>query len=93
MVKCIEEVLALFQPSIQEEAVNFAVFAMLWLDILTTRLKTARAKIKSRRYLSLENLGKQYKQAFFTEKELNYIVQNVVLTERLDLKIAACIIG
>lgn len=89
----IKEVLELFKITTEEVSIDFQSFAVLWLDLLSPRLKTLREKQTKRRFWSLDDLKSRYQHFQFSTKELEYILQHVPLTEPFDLQIAACIIG
>lgn len=96
----IRDILAHFDFSpdtgiVEDMTVDFERFAELWLELLSPQLIALKTKlrIKNRQLLSLEDLKKPRYLKGFTQEELTWLHNNIPLTEKLDYRVAACVVG
>lgn len=91
----IKDLKSAFDTSFDEDdmRVDFNRFSDLWLELLKPLLKERQKKQKRRVLITLDDLKVKRNKKYFSESELQKIYDNIPLTEKLGVRIAACIVG
>lgn len=91
----IRELQKAFDTSFDEDdmRVDFNRFSDLWLELLKPLLKERQKKQRRRVLITLDDLKVQRNKKYFSKSELQKIYENIPLTEKLGVRIAACIVG
>tara|TARA_R110002051_G_scaffold181774_1_gene251342 strand:+ start:107471 stop:110713 length:3243 start_codon:yes stop_codon:yes gene_type:complete len=90
----IKKLIDLFHP--KKKAIDFEAYAELWIDKLQPFLDEKRSRYKtSKRVYNLNSLktSAEIKKINFTLEELKIILHNLPIYEKVDSKIASCIVG
>ncbi len=94
--KYVKQLLNFFQPNVEEDAlsVNFYQFAQLWLDLIQPRMIELKKSNKSwKNVIDLDVLRKDLEKNPIPDIELKKMFESVITIDRLDKRIASCIIG
>lgn len=92
-LQVIKNMLDLLHPSIHE-TVDYERLAEEWIGILQPFLLERRAQNRRKRtILNLSCLKSDYNKINFDLTRLNEIIENAILADEIDSKIASCIIG
>lgn len=90
----IRKLLLLFHP--KKRAIDFDSFAQIWIGILQPYIDAKRTRYKKSKYVynlnSLKTLA-EMKRINFDDGELKSLFERLPVYERIDHKIAACIVG
>lgn len=94
-VALINRLLDVFQKGYGEDdmAVDYDRFADMWLELLKPLLKEKQQKSGRRELITLENLKTKWVIRYFEPKQLRKIYDHIPLMDKLENRIAACIIG
>ncbi|MBI1184227.1 hypothetical protein GC194_08140 [bacterium] len=90
----LNENIKLLKPNNEEVIVDFYEFAKQWIDVLKPFVDNKRALNKRKRNVyNLSSLRRDYMDIDIDNTQLRKIATNCPYTDRIDNKIAACIIG
>jgi len=90
----IRKLLLLFHP--KKRAIDFDSFAQIWIGILQPYIEAKRTRYKKSKYVYNLNSLKtpaEMKRIEFKHDELESIFERLPIYEKIDHKIAACIVG
>jgi len=90
--KLLQVNIKLLKPNNEDVIVDFYEFAKQWIDVLQPILDKKRAKAKRTVY-NLSSLKRDHNSFEFDDVLLRRIAENCPYTDRIDNKIASCIIG
>jgi superfamily II DNA or RNA helicase len=95
IIRLIKELQKAFRAGyrIEEMAIDYSRFAELWLELLMPMLKEKQLKATRRALITLENLKTPWLKRYFEPEQLKSIYDHIPLTEKLEKRIAACIVG
>ncbi len=95
LIKLIKELQKVFKEGYREDemAVDYDRFADLWLELLKPILKEKQQKSRRRELITLDNLKTPWLKQYFEPEQLHNIFQHIPLMDKLEKRIAACIIG
>jgi superfamily II DNA or RNA helicase len=94
--KLIIKLLDFFAPNISDDtlSVNYYQFAQLWLDLIQPRMIDLKKSNKRwKNVIDLDVLRKDLEKNPVPDNELKKMLDNVVTIDRLDKRIASCIVG
>ncbi|MEO2051944.1 MAG: SNF2-related protein [Allomuricauda sp.] len=94
-IALINRLLDVFKVGYREDdmAVDYDRFADMWLDLLKPLLKKKQQKSGRRELITLENLKTKWVVRYFEPEQLRKIYDHIPLMDKLENRIAACVIG
>ena len=90
----IKKLIDLFHP--KKKAIDFEIYAEIWIDKLQPYLDEKRSRYKtSKKVYNLNSLKtpSEINKINFTLEELISMLHNLPIYEKIDNKIASCIVG
>jgi len=87
------QLVQLFHP--KKKSVDFDAYAQIWINQLQPYLEEKRNRYKTRKVYNLNNLKTkgEMDRINFTKQQLQKILDEIPVYERVDNKIASCIVG
>ena len=94
-IALINRLLDFFKEGYREDdmAVDYDRFADMWLELLKPLLKKRQQRSGRRELITLENLKTKWVVRYFEPEQLRKIYNHIPLMDKLENRIAACIIG
>jgi len=94
--KYIRQLLDIYSPEPLDDSlsVNFYQFAQLWLDIIQPRMiELKKSNRRWKNVIDLDVLRRDLERDPISDDDLKKILDNIIVIDRLDKRIASCIMG